>query len=99
MLLGGGRNLDRETEKTSDPGLNDKIQKALECFLAEKILPGKPFSIERRWAGIMGMGTLKKPIIEFVSPNVLAAVRMGGMGVAIGSLVGSRAADLLKTRT
>ena len=40
----------------------------------------------------MGVGKEKKPIIDFVSKNVLAAVRMGGMGVAIGSLVGEIAA-------
>ena len=41
----------------------------------------------------MGVGSEKKPIIKLVNPNVLAAVRMGGMGVAIGSLVGQEAAD------
>jgi hypothetical protein len=36
----------------------------------------------------MGIGNEKMPIIKFVSKNVVCAVRMGGMGVAIGSLVG-----------
>ena len=47
------------------------------------------------WSGILGIGDQKKPIIERVSPNVVVAVRMGGMGVAIGSLVGEEAAALV----
>jgi len=43
----------------------------------------------------MGVGTEKKPIIKHYSPNVVCAVRMGGMGVAIGSLVGKEAAKLI----
>jgi gamma-glutamylputrescine oxidase len=35
----------------------------------------------------------KKPIIENISQNVVCAVRMGGMGVAIGSLVGKLAIE------
>ena len=40
----------------------------------------------------MGIGSEKKPIIKAVTKNVVCAVRMGGMGVAIGSLVGKMAA-------
>ena len=43
----------------------------------------------------MGVGTEKKPIIKHTSKNVVCAVRMGGMGVAIGSLVGQMAVDEL----
>ncbi len=41
----------------------------------------------------MGVGTEKKPIIKKISPNVVCAVRMGGMGVAIGSFVGQMAVE------
>lgn len=93
VLFGGGRNLDFEKEKTTKFELNPKIHKHLEKLLKTVILPGVPFEIEQRWCGIMGVGTEKKPIIQKVSPNVVCAVRMGGMGVAIGSLVGQLAAD------
>ena len=43
----------------------------------------------------MGVGTHKKPIVEQLSNNVYCGVRMGGMGVAIGSLVGQELADLV----
>jgi hypothetical protein len=47
------------------------------------------------WTGILGLGPVKKPIIERVSPHVNVAVRLSGMGVAIGSLVGMEGADLV----
>jgi gamma-glutamylputrescine oxidase len=93
ILFGGGRNLDLETENTSSFDLNLKIQNKLDQLLKEMILPGIEHEIEQRWTGILGIGSEKKPIIEFVSPNVIAAVRMGGMGVAIGTLVGDVAAQ------
>ena len=43
----------------------------------------------------MGVGDEKKPIIKKISQNIVCAVRMGGMGVAIGSLVGQLAVDEL----
>jgi len=88
ILLGGGRNLDIKKETSSDFELNTKIQNYLTDFLKQTILPNQHFEIEQRWTGIMGIGNEKMPIIKFVSKNVVCAVRMGGMGVAIGSLVG-----------
>ena len=37
----------------------------------------------------------KKPILKKVSKNVYCGVRLGGMGVAIGSLVGKDLANLV----
>ena len=91
VLFGGGRNLDFEKETTTSFALNSKIQKKLEILLNTVILPETQFEIEHRWTGIMGVGNEKKPIIKKISPNVVCAVRMGGMGVAIGSLVGKLA--------
>ena len=42
----------------------------------------------------MGVGTDKKPIIKAVSKSIYCGVRLGGMGVAIGCLVGKDLADL-----
>lgn len=93
VLLGGGRNLDFETEKTTEFELNTHIQLKLQQLLKTVILPDTTFEIEHSWCGIMGIGSEKKPIIKKVSANVVCAVRMGGMGVAIGSLVGKLAVD------
>jgi hypothetical protein len=43
----------------------------------------------------MGIGSHKKPIEEQLSQHVYCGVRMGGMGVAIGSLIGKETADLI----
>jgi gamma-glutamylputrescine oxidase len=92
LLFGGGRNVDFENETTCESGLNAKIQQNLDDLLREIILPDTFFEVEHRWSGIMGVGKEKKPIIKAIGKNILAAVRMGGMGVAIGSLVGQKAA-------
>lgn len=95
ILLGGGRNLDFKGEETTDFGITEKIQGKLEEMLKEWIIPKVPFQIEHRWSGIMGVGSEKKPIIKNISRNVVCAVRMGGMGVAIGGMVAQLAVNEL----
>jgi gamma-glutamylputrescine oxidase len=94
ILFGGGRNLDFEGENTHELGLNNGIQERLKLLLKDFILPNEKFDIEQQWSGIMGVGNEKKPIITPVGKNIVAAVRMGGMGIAIGSLVGKNAAEM-----
>jgi glycine/D-amino acid oxidase-like deaminating enzyme len=95
ILLGGGRNLDFEAETTTDLSQTELIQNRLESLLREVILPDTDYEIEHRWSGIMGMGASKKPIVERLSEHVYCGVRMGGMGVAIGSLIGQELAELV----
>lgn len=95
ILIGGGRNLDFEGETTTTLGQTEMIQNRLESLLKEVILPQHDFEIDSRWSGIMGMGKSKNPIVEQLSQNVFCGVRLGGMGVAIGSLVGTELADLV----
>jgi gamma-glutamylputrescine oxidase len=94
LLLGGGRNLDVQNEMTDEFGATNLIQDSLNQLLTTTILPREHIEIEATWSGILGIGKIKKPIIERLSPNIVVAVRMGGMGVAIGSLVGEEAATL-----
>lgn len=96
ILFGGGRNLDFEGETTAEFGQTDLIQNRLEKILKEVILPNQEFEIAHRWSGIMGMGSSKNPIVEQLSQNVYCGVRLGGMGVAIGSLIGKELAELVK---
>lgn len=95
ILLGGGRNLDFEAENTTEFGQTEIVQKKLEDLLKKVILPNQDFQIEHRWSGIMGVGNSKKPIVEQLSENVYCGVRLGGMGIAIGSLIGTELADLI----
>lgn len=95
ILFGGGRNLDFETENTTDFGQTDLVRIKLEQLLKQVILPNTPFEIDQRWSGIMGVGRQKKPIIKQLSENTYCGIRLGGMGVAIGCLVGKELAELL----
>jgi hypothetical protein len=64
-------------------------------MLKEVILPGKKFSVEMRWSGIMGMGEKQTAIVKQLSSQVYCAVRIGGIGIATGSLVGEEAAEMM----
>jgi glycine/D-amino acid oxidase-like deaminating enzyme len=94
ILLGGGRNLDFKGETTTEFGLTEHIQSSLEELLYNTISPSYKPKIEHRWSGIMGVGDEKKPIIEKISNRIAIGVRMGGMGVAIGSQVGKQLSEL-----
>ncbi len=96
ILLGGGRNLDIKGETTTGFASTSTIQNALKNLLNNVIAPNNNYEIDYSWSGIMGVGKSKKPIIKNTSKNVAVGVRMGGMGVAIGSLVGEEISDLLK---
>jgi len=95
ILLGGGRNLDFKGEETTDFNPTTRIQNKLEELLRTTILPNTPFEIDHRWSGIMGIGETKKPIVKQLSNDVFCGVRLGGMGIAIGSLIGRELACLL----
>lgn len=94
ILFGGGRNLDKKGETTTEIHTTPLIQKRLEDLLEQVILPGIAFTVDQRWSGIMGVGPQKKPIVKRIAPDVYCGVRMGGMGVAIGSLVGEELGQL-----
>ncbi len=94
ILIGGGRNLDFKEETTTKLATTTLIQNKLSELLKETILPDTKFEIDYRWAGIMGVGSSKKPLIGRHSTHVAYGIRMGGMGVAIGSLIGKEISDL-----
>ncbi|MCS7035569.1 MAG: FAD-binding oxidoreductase [Saprospiraceae bacterium] len=95
ILLGGGRHLDNSTETTSEFGPNELIRSALVQLLKTIICPGQPIEVDAWWTGILGLGPVKKPVVEQYSKNVVVAVRLSGMGVAIGTLVGEEGAERL----
>ncbi len=95
VLLGGGRNLDFTGETTTEFGTTEKIQNQLEEMLRNVILPKQKYEIEMRWSGIMGLGESKSTILKKVDGNIYCAVRMGGMGIAIGSTIGEQSAVMI----
>ncbi len=94
ILLGGARNIAKAAETTDEFGLTPLIQNTLEKFLREVILPNQSIKIAHRWSGILGVGNQKSPIVQKYGAHIGIAVRLGGMGVAIGSLVGEEGASL-----
>ncbi|WP_312765012.1 FAD-dependent oxidoreductase [Epilithonimonas sp.] len=95
ILLGGARNQDFETEKTTDFDTTDFLQNHLEQFLKEVILPNQDFKIAMRWSGIMAMGTEKTPIVKRISKRQFCAVRLSGMGVALAPKIGEMVCELV----
>jgi len=96
ILLGGARNKDKAGETTDEFGETAMIQNSLTSFLKEIVLPNQPFQIEHSWSGILGIGPSKVPLIQKVSDRIGVAARLGGMGVAIGSIVGVEGARLFE---
>ena len=95
LLLGGGREIDIRNETTYSFGSNRKIRQKLIEDLKTFILPNRDFHIESDWSGIMGFGKDKLPLIKRISENIVLGVRLGGMGISIGSVVGEKTADLI----
>ena len=94
ILLGGGRHLNPNREQTDQLTTTETIQDYLEKFLKDHIVE-EDIKVEMRWSGIMGMSESKEVILKEIQPNILCAVRLGGMGVAIGSQLGKEVAELL----
>jgi glycine/D-amino acid oxidase-like deaminating enzyme len=95
VLLGGGRNQDFKTEETTVFETTEFLQKHLENFLKEVILPGQDFKIALRWSGIMAMGSEKIPIVKQLSDRQYCAVRLSGMGVALAPKIGEMVAGMI----
>ena len=97
LLLGGGRHMAIEDETTTLPDLNCTIQRKLDALLKEVILPDTAHEVAHRWTGIMGVGGDKSPIIKHVSKRIGCAVKLGGMGIAIGTITGQEGAHLFES--
>jgi glycine/D-amino acid oxidase-like deaminating enzyme len=95
LLLGGARNKDFEKEKSLEFETNPKIKSHLENLAKEVIFPGKEIEWEMEWTGIMAFGPKKTPLIQSIGNKTAVAVRLGGMGVAIGWQVGKELSQLL----
>jgi len=95
ILIGGGRDLFKDQEMTSAMEISDNVIEYLRNHLAQ-IMGLSEINIAYQWSGIMGLGNSKGPIIEKIGQNTYAAVRMGGMGVAIGTWVGKRLSEIIE---
>ena len=84
MLIGGGRQW--------GDGESNEVENKLIEFLKTHI--AEDFEIEYNWIGHLGVGESRDPIVKTVKPGLHVGVRMGGMGVAIGSVIGRQLGGL-----
>ncbi|HCS22069.1 MAG TPA: FAD-dependent oxidoreductase [Bacteroidetes bacterium] len=98
IILGGGRNLDFETEQTTEMDYNPKIQAELDRVLREIVLPGTKVEIDQRWSGIMGFSENKMPIVQKIGGRRAVGFTCNGMGVSLATLTGEKLADLLTAK-
>lgn len=93
ILIGGARQ-HFNTEDTDDFGQTVDIKNYLHQFLIRELGLPESIQFDHAWSGILAVGSSKKPLIQQISNRQFIGVRMGGMGVAIGSLVGAELANL-----
>lgn len=93
ILFGGGRNLAFKDEETYNTNTTKHIQNKLLEMLKQIILPNSNFEIDYSWTGTMGVGKSKSPIVKQLDDNLYCGIRMGGMGVALGSEIGFKLAN------
>ena len=86
LLIGGGRQW-----KCDD---NASRAQKLARWAQTHIQGAERFEIEHHWIGQLGVGSQRLPIVKEVEPGLYAGVRLGGMGVAIGTNVGRTLARL-----
>ncbi len=87
VIFGGGRNMDFETEETSEIESNEIILNDLIEKLDNIILPGQDYEVDYNWSGIMGFNDSKRPEIKKISDRITTAISCNGMGIALSSFV------------
>ena len=95
ILMGGMRHQFPDTESTGIQGNTDEVVRALTNFLQHKIHTTSEIEIDIAWSGILGVGKDERSVVTQVQENVFVGARLGGIGVAIGSLVGQELAELI----
>lgn len=96
VLLGGARNIAFDAEQTYELETTSTIMHRLAELLDTVIIPGRMYRIDHAWAGMMGFSNDKHPHVTRYTPHVVRAFGCNGMGVAIGSTIAQRAADMVR---
>jgi len=94
ILIGGARHLFEEEAVNTFGSNEDNLKYLLEHLKRYVTSEGMDIRVDRHWSGILSGGSYRLPIVERLSDRVVIAVRLGGMGVAIGMDIGIQAATL-----
>ena len=92
LLIGGARHLDPDWQQTT--AVPEHVRNALLELVHRNLFPEQTVAFSHEWTGYLGVGNTRQPLIGKASERVTYGVRMGGMGVAIGSAVGQEVAEL-----
>lgn len=98
LLLGGARNIATDEESTSKFGTNERIKNHLREFARSVLKLEKGWRIDHEWSGIMGFTDSKTPVLQKLDNHRFVAAGLSGMGVAVGTAIGQRAATLLNDK-
>ena len=94
VLFGGGRHwgislpLPPERDVESEAHWDAALEQAANRWVEVE-------AVTHRWTGWLGVGRDRRPLIGESQPGLYHAVRMGGMGVAIGTGVGRQLAEAM----
>ena len=91
ILFGGGRHWGHELIE-GEPSISEDAWDAQLLSAARGWIPGH-LEVTHRWTGWLGVGQTRAPLIGTSETGLHHAVRMGGMGVAIGAGVGRQLAQ------
>ncbi|MEX0822825.1 MAG: FAD-dependent oxidoreductase [Balneolaceae bacterium] len=87
LLMGGARDVAKESENTDQFGTNPEIKKWLIDFTNNVVKLPSGWKIDTEWSGIMGFTEDKEPVIQQLEPGVWVAAGLSGMGIAVGTEV------------
>jgi glycine/D-amino acid oxidase-like deaminating enzyme len=94
LLIGGARNIDFDTEATTQVGVNQGIINHLVRFSEETFLGDEKCNIESKWSGIMAFTKTKQVVLERKADGIVVAAGLNGMGIAMGAEIGFQASQL-----
>ena len=86
VLIGGGRQWHCNTEQ--------EREERLVSWAKKHLIGCEEWTTAHAWVGQLGIGEVRSPVVKELEPGLFVGVRMGGMGIAIGSLVGQELASL-----
>ena len=94
VLVGGFRNHFAPPADATCDVLDAAVGAHLRAVLQEVLPKGATTpDIDYEWAGTLGIGPTRNPVVNTDARGLVQAVGLGGMGVALGSLLGYEAAN------
>lgn len=98
VLVGGFRNHFKKSSETDQFQLDTALGAHLRGVLVS-VLPidARP-RIDFEWSGVLGLGATRTPKVQQLESGIVLAAGLGGMGVALGSLLGKEAAQMILER-